>query len=136
MTVFIKALMNDEPIVIYGDGSASRDYVYVDDLCAGITAALDAPLAGGEVFHLASGRETTILELANILRTVAGKPKHPIEIKDARKGEVARNFASYDKARVILGFEPNWRLEEGLAATWEWFASQGAEVLATETTDS
>jgi UDP-glucose 4-epimerase len=136
VTMFIKALMNDEPIVIYGDGSASRDYIHVEDLCAGIKAALDAPLVGGDVFHLASGRETTVLELANLLRDVAGKPNHPIKFKPSRRGEVARNFADYSKAKATFGFEPKWRIDDGLAATWEWFASQGDAVLSVETTES
>ena len=136
VTVFIKALMTGEPIVIYGDGSASRDYVHVEDLCSGIAAALDAPLAGGEVFHLASGRETSVLELARILRDVAGKPDHPIEFRPARAGEVARNFANYDKAQERLGFQPKWKLADGLAATWEWFQQQDEAVLNAATTDS
>jgi UDP-glucose 4-epimerase len=136
VTVFIKALMTGEPIVIYGDGSASRDYVHVEDLCSGIAAALDAPLAGGEVFHLASGRETSVLELARILRDVAGKPDHPIEFRPARAGEVARNFANYDKAQERLGFQPKWKLDDGLAAIWEWFQQQDETVLAAATTDS
>lgn len=136
VTVFIKALMTGEPIVIYGDGAASRDYVHVEDLCSGIAAALDAPLAGGEVFHLASGRETSVLELARILRDVAGKPDHPIEFRPARAGEVARNFANYDKARERLGFQPKWKLADGLAATWEWFQQQDEAVLNAATTDS
>jgi UDP-glucose 4-epimerase len=136
VTMFIKALMLDQPIVIYGDGSASRDYIHVDDLCAGIQLALDAPLQGGEVFHLASGSETTVLELANILRQAAGKPNHPIEFRSARRGEVARNFADYDLARQVLGFEPRRRLEEGMAATWKWFADNQDIVLAAETSDS
>jgi UDP-glucose 4-epimerase len=136
VTLFIKALMTDEPIVIHGDGSASRDYIHVDDLCAGIAATLDAPLPAGEVFHLASGRETTVLELANILRNVAGKPHHPIEFKPTRRGEVARNFASYSKANSTFGFEPKWSIEDGLASTWEWFIQQGVSVLGIETTES
>ena len=136
VTLFIKALMKDEPIVIFGDGSASRDYIHVDDLCSGIVAGLTEPLSGGEVFHLASGRETTILELANILRDVAGKPNHPIVFKPARRGEVSRNFATYKKAEEILGFEPKWQLEEGLAATWDWFVNQGEQVLNMDTNDS
>jgi UDP-glucose 4-epimerase len=136
VTLFIKALMLDEPIVIYGDGSASRDYIHVDDLCAGIEAGLDARLEGGEVFHLASGRETTVLELANILRSAAGKPNHPIEFRAARAGEVARNFATYDLARSVLGFEPRRRLEEGLTETWTWFVDHQDIVLAAKTSDS
>lgn len=136
VTLFIKALMKGEPIVIYGDGLASRDYIHVDDLCSGIRAGLNVPLNGGEVFHLASGRETTILELASILRDVAGKPDHPIKFKSARRGEVSRNFANYEKAKAVLEFEPKWNLEDGLAATWEWFVSQGDLVLDVEATDS
>lgn len=136
VTMFIKALMNDEPIVIYGDGSASRDYVHVEDLCEGIKAALEAHLLGGDVFHLASGRETTVIELANILRNVAGKPNHPIEFKAGRRGEVTRNFADYSKAKATFGFEPTWRIEDGLAATWDWFVGQGDAVLSVETTES
>ncbi len=136
VTLFIKALMKDEPIVIYGDGSASRDYIHVDDLCSGIKSGLDESLSGGEVFHLASGRETTVLELANILKQVAGKPDHPVIFKSARRGEVSRNFANYEKAKAVLGFEPKWKLEDGLAATWEWFVSQGDLVLDVEPTDS
>jgi UDP-glucose 4-epimerase len=136
VTLFIKALIKDEPIVIYGDGSASRDYIHVNDLCAGIDAALDAQLIGGEVFHLASGRETSVLELADILRNVAGKPNHPIEFRPARRGEVTRNFANYDKAKAVLGFEPRRALVDGLAESWEWFLSQGESVITVESTDS
>lgn len=136
VTMFINALMKDEPIIIYGDGTASRDYIHVDDLCAGIKASLDAPLVGGDVFHLASGRETSILDLASILCNVAGKPNHPIEFKAGRRGEVARNFADYSKARETFGFEPRWRIEDGLAATWEWFVGQGDAVLTVETNES
>ena len=88
------------------------------------------------MFHLASGRETSVLELARILRDVAGKPDHPIEFRPARAGEVARNFANYDKARERLGFQPKWKLADGLAATWEWFQQQDESVLNAATTDS
>lgn len=136
VTTFIKALMRDEPMVIYGDGSASRDYIHVDDLCAGIAAALDISVASSEVFHLASGRETSVLELAKLLRDIAGKPHHPIEFRSARRGEVARNFARFDKARNEFGFEPQHKLEDGLAATWEWFVDQGERVHGVETSES
>jgi UDP-glucose 4-epimerase len=136
VTTFIKALMNDEPIVIYGDGSASRDYIHVDDLCAGIKAALEAPLAGGEVFHLASARETSVLQLAKGLCDIAGKPGHAINFKPARRGEVSRNFASYEKAKSVIGFDPKVLIEDGLPATWEWFLNHKEILLNVETTDS
>jgi UDP-glucose 4-epimerase len=136
VTTFIKALMRNQPMVIYGDGSASRDYIHVDDLCTGIEAALNAPTPGGEVFHLASGRETTVLELARILRDVADRPAHPIEFRDARRGEVTRNSASYERAHEALGFSPTTSLEAGLASTYRWFDENRETVLAATTSDS
>ncbi|HBG29768.1 MAG TPA: epimerase [Gammaproteobacteria bacterium] len=136
VTLFIKALMRDQPIVIYGDGSASRDYIHVEDLCAGISAALGAESPAGEVYHLASRRETTVLELARTLRDIAGKPVHPIEFRPARAGEVARNFARCDKAESAFGFRSRWTLQDGLAATWEWFSALGDQALQIETSDS
>jgi len=136
VTMFIKALMNDEPIVIYGSGDASRDYIHVDDLCRGISMALEAPLEGGDVFHLASGRETTVLELAKILCKVSGKSNHPIEFRAARTGEVNRNFADYAKAKSTFNFSPIWTIEDGLAETWEWFLAQGDDILLGQTSDA
>jgi UDP-glucose 4-epimerase len=122
ITVFFKALHTGEPIVIYGSGSdSSRDYLYVDDLCAGIEAGLRADVPGGSVYHLATGIGTTVKELADACCRVAGKPDHPIEYRPYRRGEVERNFATYDLAKAELGFEPSVALEDGLARTWDWY---------------
>jgi UDP-glucose 4-epimerase len=136
VTLFIKALLKNEPIVIYGSGEASRDYIHVDDLCEGISIALNAPLVGGDVFHLASGRETSVLELAKILCKVSGKPSHPIEFRSARTGEVDRNFADYSKAKSTFNFSPKIDIEDGLAQTWEWFSKQDISLVHAETNDS
>ncbi len=121
ITEFIKAIMSGRPMVIYGDGRASRDFLYVLDLCAGILDALDTTVPPGSVLHLASGRETRILELARAIAKIAGAPDHPIEHRPKRPGEVGRNFASFDLARATIGFEPKWSLTDGLATTWHWF---------------
>jgi UDP-glucose 4-epimerase len=122
ITVFFKALHTGEPIVIFGSGSdSSRDYLYVDDLCAGIEAGLRADVPGGSVYHLATGIGTTVKELADACCRVAGKPDHPIEYRPYRRGEVERNFATYDLAKAELGFEPSVALEDGLARTWAWY---------------
>ena len=98
---------------------ASRDFLYVDDICAGILAALDAPDVGGAV-HLASGRETTIAELARLVLAATGA-QVPIEHRPARRGEVERNVASAGLAASALGWRPATELEAGLAATVDWF---------------
>lgn len=136
VTAFGKALISGQPFVIYGDGSASRDFLHVEDLCDGIFKALEKDLAPATVLHLATGRETSVLDLANLMKALAGKPDHPINFKESRAGEVYRNFAYYGLAEKLLGFRPTVGLEEGLARTWEWFVSQGKKILDIETTDS
>ncbi len=126
VTTFAKAILEDRPIIIYGDGSATRDFLMADDLCDGIRRGLTANLPGFNVFHLASGREVSVAELARIMCETAGKPDHLIERKDKRAGEVERNFASFESARTSLGFSPAYRLEEALAETWRWMANEGA----------
>lgn len=121
VTTFIKNALVGEPIVIYGDGSASRDFLYVDDLCTAIRAAVDADLED-EVIHVASERETTVLELAELILRLARRDDLEIDHRDGRRGEVARNFATADKARQLLGFAPAETLESGMAKTIEWFA--------------
>lgn len=117
ITAFIKAVLAGEPMVIYGDGSASREFLYVDDLRKGIEFGLAAEVEPGSVFHLASGAETRIADLARVVAEAGGHPHHPLDYKERRPGEVTRNFARYDLARKVLGFQPDWTLSDGLAAT-------------------
>jgi UDP-glucose 4-epimerase len=124
VTQFIYALEQGDPIRIFGDGSATRDFLFVEDLCRGISAGLASDLTGFHVLHLASGREVSILELARTLIRVAGKENHPIEFLPKRTGEVERNFATYDRARAILGFEPRYDIEDALRTTWKWFEAR------------
>jgi len=122
VTMFFRAIHAGEPIVIYGDGSASRDYTHVDDISRAIELALDRDVRGGTVLHVASGVETTTAELADLCRGAAGAPDHPGEYRPGRVGEVGRNFASYDLARQVLGYAPSISREEGMRSTWQWFS--------------
>lgn len=136
-TTFIKALISEQPMVIYGDGMASRDYLHVDDLCLGIVLALKSQLQPGVVLHLASGIETTVGTLASTLANIAGKNEHPVVYKESRQGEVLRNFANADLANQLLGFRPKHSLRSGLENTWQWFLKQDAQVvLQAKTTES
>jgi UDP-glucose 4-epimerase len=121
VTTFIKNALLGEPIVIYGDGSASRDFLYVDDLCSAIRAAVAADLAD-EVIHVASESETTIRELAELILRLADREDLEIEHREGRRGEVGRNFATAAKARRILEFAPAETLESGMAKTINWFS--------------
>ena len=120
VTAFCKAIMENKPITIYGDGTSTRDYLFVEDLCRGITAALRSPTLGFHVYHLASGHETSILALAKIIRSVAGVPDHPIVFAEKRAGEVERNFANFSLAEAELGFSPQVSLVDAVERTWAW----------------
>jgi UDP-glucose 4-epimerase len=121
VTLFFRAIHAGEPIVIYGDGSASRDYAHVDDICGALVLALERDVEGGTVLHIASGVETTVAELASLCRGAAGRPDHPVEYRPRRSGEVDRNFASYDLAQKVLGYSPSISREAGIRSTWQWF---------------
>jgi len=121
MTLFFRAIHAGQPIVIYGDGSASRDYTHVDDISRAIELALERDVPGGTALHIASGVETTVRELADLCRAAAGVPDHPVEYRPGRAGEVGRNFASYDLARQVLGYAPSVSREDGIRRTWRWF---------------
>jgi UDP-glucose 4-epimerase len=123
ITAFIQRALRGEPLVIYGDGRATRDFIYVDDLCQGIVLGLEHPDARG-VFHLASERETAIAELAGLVVEATGADV-PVDHLPPRPGEVERNFASCELARRTLGFAPGVDLEDGLARTVAWFRDAG-----------
>lgn len=128
INMFYERINSGEPLVIYGDGSSTRDYIHVADLCDGIARALLTDTVRNDVIHLASGRETSLRELADIMCKVSGNPDHPVEFRDKRVGEVDRNFARYDYAHKVMGFEPQHALEDGLAETWSWLASENKAV--------
>jgi UDP-glucose 4-epimerase len=121
MNLFFQAIHAGEPIVIYGDGSSSRDYVHVADISSALQLALMRDVPGGTVLHAASGVETTVAELAALCCAAAGVPEHPVQHRPARQGEVGRNFASYELATTLLGYAPTVTREQGIRQTWRWY---------------
>ena len=121
---FIKHIMASEPLPIYGDGTQTRDFIYVNDLIQAILLALDRPHIGDQIFQIATHREHTVVEVAEELNRLAEKHlgrKSEIIYEKERKGEVKRNYSDISKAKRMLGFEPKVGLEEGLERTFLWF---------------
>ncbi|MGH9692469.1 MAG: NAD-dependent epimerase/dehydratase family protein [Candidatus Acidiferrales bacterium] len=120
---FFKNLIQKEPVVIYGDGRQTRDFLYVGDLVEAVLLA-DKTDTPGEVFQIASGRETSIQSLVSAMKeAIPGLAIEP-RFEPPRAGEILRNYASIDKGRRILGYNPRMPLQEGLKKTWEWFLSR------------
>ena len=110
--------------------------MHVADLCEGIVKAIEADVSPGEVFHLASEEETTILGLAKIIAEIARQPNHPLQYFPRRIGEVSRNFARSDKAHQTFCFKPQKDLLKGLKETWEWYLEHREDVLSLQESDS
>ncbi len=119
---FFKSIMQQQPLVVYGDGQQTRDFVYVGDIADAILLAIDAD-RGGEIFQIASGRGTSVEALIGMMKKLL--PEVPIDVRfeAARPGEITHNHSSIDKARCLLGYSPKVELQDGLRRTWDWFCS-------------
>ena len=120
--LFIRRLRAGEDLVVFGDGSQTRDFVYCEDLAAGLVAAARTPGVGGQIFQLASGIETTLNRLLELLSETSGITPR-VRREPPRQGEIQRNYSLIEKARAVLGYAPAVPLEDGLKRTWDWFAS-------------
>ena len=126
---FVKQFMNHESPIINGDGSYSRDFTYIDNVVQMNMLAMTTtnPKALNQVYNMAYGERTTLLELANLLKThlseFDSKIKN-IEIKhqDARIGDIPHSLASIDKAKQLLHYNPKYDISSGIkeAVGWYW----------------
>jgi UDP-glucose 4-epimerase len=124
VAAFFRNLRQNEPIVIYGDGEQTRDFVYVGDLVQAILLA-DSTNTPGEVFQIASGLETSLRTLVETMQSALSELTFDVRYEPARTGEVLRNYASIEKARRLLQFDPKTKLSDGLRTTWDWFVTHG-----------
>ncbi|MEZ0578839.1 NAD-dependent epimerase/dehydratase family protein [Nocardioides sp. MH1] len=120
---FFKQIIAGEQLVVYGDGSQARDFLYVRDLVEGIRVAVDSDAVGA--YQLGSGKPTTVNELLELIRDATGSDLDVL-YEDFRTGEVRYTWCDIDKARDGLGFDPVTPLDEGIRRTWEWFQAYGS----------
>jgi UDP-glucose 4-epimerase len=116
---FCREALRGQPIVIHGDGSQTRDFVYVGDLCAGIVGAMTSG-AAGVVAHLGSGVATSVVEVAQLVAARVGGDVR-VERHPARPGDVQHSSADIRRAASLFGFTPSTGLPEGIDQTVSWF---------------
>lgn len=127
---FTKRAMGGEVLEIYGDGSQTRDFIYIEDLVQAIRQAATVPGVGGEVFQIATSSETSVQELVDLLLPVlASTGIKNVEVRETepRQGDVMRNYADTSKAERLLGWKAQVKLEEGLRRTVSWFTGTHLE---------
>ncbi len=118
--LFVKAMMSEKSPSIFGDGSHSRDFTYIDNVVHGNMLAMHTPHVAGETMNIACGNRISLLDLVDELNHIMGKSLHP-EFHPARKGDVKHSRAAIEKARQLLGYEPIVSFSEGLARTVAWY---------------
>jgi UDP-glucose 4-epimerase len=116
VAIFLGRLRDGETCLIFGDGTQERDYVFVGDVVA---AAIKAAEVEGGIFNVGTGRATSVLELYDLCRKVAGSELEA-RLAPARPGELQRSVLDIGKAADELGWRPETSLEEGLRQTWNW----------------
>ena len=120
---FITSCILNEPLNIHGDGSASRDWVYVDDTCDAIDSALHCDLdkVKGQVINIGAGRSIDIITIAKMVVKKMGQSEKLIHYIEDRPGQVIRHTSSTDKARELLGWQATTPFEVGLEKTIQWY---------------
>jgi UDP-glucose 4-epimerase len=132
---FIRRAFAGQALQIYGDGAQTRDFIYIDDLIRAIERAIAVEGIGGEVFQIATARETTVGELAAALSAALvaeGFRRPEIEFLDRRAGDVMRNFADTRKAAARLDWSAQVSLSDGLRRTVRWAAQATKELRTVE----
>ncbi|AEC51261.1 UDP-glucose 4-epimerase [Pyrococcus sp. NA2] len=122
ISIFMERAIRGEPLIIYGDGKQTRDFIFVKDVVDANLLVAKKERANGEVFNVATGRETMIIDLALKVIELSSSPSQII-FYPPRPGDIKRSVADIGKIRK-LGFKPKYSLEEGLKETFSWFKSR------------
>ena len=122
---FMKRILKKQPVVIYGEGTQTRDFLYVKDLCGTILAILRCfpQKLHGETYQLGTGKETSIDELVQLIGKVTQQPVSIVH-KPARSGEIIRSYTSPKKLDQVLGKQSRTDLATGLNHTCNWFKTK------------
>lgn len=120
--IFATKKLKKEPLIIYGDGEQTRDFVHVCDVAQANFLAATRPNVGG-VYNIGSGQSITINQLAGRINETGDRPAVPIKHQSPRKGEVKHSLANIQKAKKLLGYDPSNDLTTGLTDYCKWMAS-------------
>jgi UDP-glucuronate 4-epimerase len=117
---FAKLISAGKPIPVFGDGTTRRDYTYIDDIIAGVRAAMDYDQSKYEIINLGESRTVELRELIALLEKSLGRQAQ-IDRQPLQPGDVTQTFADISKARRLLGYDPQTQIEDGIQKFVEWF---------------
>jgi UDP-glucuronate 4-epimerase len=117
---FSKLICEDKPIQVFGDGTTRRDYTYIDDIIQGVRAAIEYRETKHEVFNLGESQTVELKYLIELIEKNLGK-KASIDRKPMQPGDVPQTFSDISKARALLDYNPQTKIEEGISKFADWF---------------
>ena len=122
ISIFINRLLENKPLIIYGDGEQIRDFVNVNDVVEANMLALLKRKVVGEVFNISTGEVISINTLARSLQRIMGKANLDPIYAEARPGDIKKSYADISRAREKLGYEPTVKFDKGLRELVKWYA--------------
>lgn len=131
LNLFIRKVLCDESITVYGDGQQTRDYVYIEDVVDAFVRAALNPVADGQIFLVGSGKETKFMDMVKAVFEVAGKGHyvHRPFPPNLQKIDILRFVSSYKKLERLLGWKPKVSLKEGLEDTVAYYRKRLGDYL-------
>jgi UDP-glucuronate 4-epimerase len=114
---FIKWILEDKPIIVYGDGSQERDFTYIDDIAEGTIKALKP--VGYEIINLGNNHPHRLSEMIHLIEKYTNK-EAKYQYEDFHKADMEATWADIGKARELLNWQPQVSLEEGIKSTVDW----------------
>jgi len=120
---FSKLISGGQPIQVFGDGTTRRDYTFIDDIIEGVRAAIDYRTSDYEIFNLGESETVKLKYLIELLEKNLGK-KAFIEWRETQPGDVQQTFADIRKAKELLNYNPQTKIERGIEKFVEWFGSE------------
>jgi UDP-glucose 4-epimerase len=115
---FLRFLLEDRSIPVYGDGEQTRDFTFIDDIVEANIRASQTSVVG-EALNIGGGTTVTLKDAIAVCEEVSGK-RAKLDLHPVEKGDVRQTLADVSRAKQYLSYQPRVRLQEGLAAEWQW----------------
>jgi UDP-glucuronate 4-epimerase len=125
---FFNSILKGDAIPVFGDGSTSRDYTFVEDTIQGIEAAIDYKDTDFEIINLGNRQTVTLSQLIEAIENVCGK-KAIVDRQPEQPGDVPQTYANIARAQKLLNYHPKTSLETGLKAFFEWYLDNQKSIL-------
>src|SRR5229473_1379014 len=123
---FARRMLAGQKLPFFGDGSSRRDYTFIDDILAGVLAALSVPLPRHEIVNLGGARTTSLRELIALLEEALGA-RAELEVQPAQMGDMPLTSADVTYAGKVLGYAPRTPLRDGLKLFADWIRGEGRD---------